>query len=139
MWSWLKSCLPSKVWTGMSEDSRFTLIFGWVSMNSPREGSSVNPLTPVPVLSTSWNIRTQICIGNLILILIYWIVTWAESSENKSYVPCKSFRTCSILQLTYSSLAAKHLRLLVHLHLSSCKSQISKQQEKYGIHYYSIT
>ena len=30
-----------------------TLIFGWVRMNSPREGSRVKPLTPFPVLNTS--------------------------------------------------------------------------------------
>lgn len=31
-----------------------TLMSGWVSMNSPRDGSRVNPWTPVPVLNTSW-------------------------------------------------------------------------------------
>ena len=30
-----------------------TLMFGWVKMNSPREGSRVKPLTPFPVLNTS--------------------------------------------------------------------------------------
>ena len=36
-----------------------TLISGWVSMNSPRDGSRVNPLTPFPVLNTSWRTRSN--------------------------------------------------------------------------------
>lgn len=33
--------------------NNFTFISGWVSINSPREGSRVKPLTPYPVLTTS--------------------------------------------------------------------------------------
>lgn len=32
---------------------RLTLMSAWVSINSPRDGSRVNPLTPDPVLNTS--------------------------------------------------------------------------------------
>lgn len=36
-----------------NKDER-TLMSGCVSMNSPRDGSSVKPLTPFPLLNTSW-------------------------------------------------------------------------------------
>lgn len=38
--------------------NKCTLIPGWVNMNSPRDGSSVNPLTPDPVLNTNCKIIT---------------------------------------------------------------------------------